>query len=95
MSSLGKMSTDWRMTAVHMAEERRDLRKFLERVANQKPRSAHHGERAYVTVGGLVAIAQGAVETVSLGTLTANWTMQWMCHGEEIVEWCEKKIKGS
>ncbi len=89
VSSLGKMFTDWRMTAVKMAEEKHELRKFLERVANQRPRRAHHGDRAYATVAGAIAIAQGSMEILSLGRLTADWTMQWMCFGEEIIEWME------
>ena len=86
VTSLGKMTTEWRMTATYMGYTRRDLRRFLERISHQKPRRAHHGERAYATLAGAVAIAQGAVEVASLGKLTTNWTMLWMCYGEEIIE---------
>lgn len=86
VTSLGKMATDWRMTAVHMADNRRDLRRFLERISHQKPWKARHEGRAYATLAGAVAIAQGAIEVASLGKLTTNWTMLWMCYGEEIIE---------
>ena len=86
VASIGKMTTDWRMTAVHMSDARRDLRVFLDQISHQKPRVAHHGERAYATIAGAVAVAQGAVEVASLGKLTTNWTMMWMCYGDEIIE---------
>lgn len=86
VTSLGKMTTDWRMTSVWMSENQRELRRFLERISHQKPRAARHGERPYATIAGAVSIAQGAVEVASLGKLTTDWSMLWMCHGEDIIE---------
>lgn len=85
-TSLGKTTTDWRMTAVHMAEDRAQLRSFLERISHQRPRPDRSGWRAYSAIGGAVAIAQGTVEIASMGRLTTNWSMLWMCYGEEIIE---------
>lgn len=93
-TSLGKTTTDWRMTAVHMADDRLQLRSFLERISHQRPRPDRSGERVYSAIGGAVAVAQGTVEIASMGRLTTNWSILWMCYGEEIIERVTERFTG-
>lgn len=94
--SLGKLTTDWTMCAVSMAEDRLELEKFLNFVAASKPYTTHRRgapERAYVAIQGLVYMAEGALELGSAGYLTADWGMLWMCYGEDVVDWLAERFR--
>jgi len=97
LTSLGRMSTNWRLTAVNMSSTRYDLRKFFEQISQQKPYPyricATRAGRAYDAAAGAIAIATGAVEVLSGGHLTTDWTMLWMCEDEETVSKIWGKVR--
>lgn len=94
LSSLGKMTTDWTLDSTFMSENKTELRRFLEHVSRTKPQMSWRRrplERAEILGGAVVRLAEGTVELLSCGLVTTQWTMLWMCYGDEIVEWCAKK----
>lgn len=98
VTSLGKMTTGWRSMALLMSEERLELRAFMEHVASHKPRRVHcrdNQERACYAIAGAISMAQGAVEVASLGKLSTDWSMLWMCYGEDVVGHIGKVLRKS
>ncbi len=97
LTSLGKMTTDWRMTSVEMGERELQLKSFLDIIADQKPHMSWRRrprERAEFLCQAVVAGAEGALEVLSLGYLKADWHMAWLCYGEDIVDWCADRLPG-
>lgn len=99
LSSLGKMTTAWRMIAVNMAYDKWELRRFFEAVAESKPYSAHlqyprgRRQRAEAMAQALAYVATGAVEVLSAGYVSADWYILWRVYGEDIIDKVLERLK--